>query len=840
MTVVDYQKPSTDWPLWKKALRPVTSYTRWLHTRWPAGKPEKLPVADEQGRTAVDGLSIVGDLTGIPLLKLSANAGVDAVRRVADELGDSRAEADVLDVAIIGGGASGISAALEAEKLGLRYCVFEAARPFNTIKDFPKGKHIYLYPTDRPIEADFTLTDKSDVKEGLIEELETQTVDRGLKLVSGRVSHIERKGGLLHVVCPDGVESADKASLNGTGFVVGEKRVKAKKVIVGIGRSGNYRRLGVPGEELSDKVSSRLHDPAEYGGKHVLIVGGGDSALESAIALVKTGADVTLSYRKPEFNRPKPENAETINRLADNPDAEAEVETASDHRQGVSHGEWMKDDQPDGTAFAKGRLTLLMNSDVTEIREDAVDVKLKDSGETKTVENDQVFTMIGREAPLEFFRKSAVPIRGERSTWWWVSLIGFLIFCTWLYHWKADKPFFGIGGGYGETRWGLYTPSWLNLDPAVIWAGILGITPQPVINYFSADTTLGGVMVNALGSRSFYYTFAYSACVVIFGIDRMMRRKTPYVKVQTLTLMAFQVFPLFLLPELILPYMGANGWFDGGPMGWLADQFFPNGEYWRAYGLILAWPLMAWNLFTSEPIWGWVVLGVFQTFVFIPAIVYFLGKGAYCGWICSCGALAETLGDRHREKMPHGPFWNRFNMVGQVLLLFAFVLQGMYILRWMDVQWAVGATDFLAMNAPFISWAWFVDLLWAGIIGVGLYFWFSGRVWCRFACPLAALMHIYHRFGQFAILADKKKCISCNVCTSVCHQGIDVMSFANKGKPMKDPECVRCSACVQMCPTGVLSFGRISRGGVVLGEDKLAASPVRMKEVQLTVNGKNL
>jgi NosR/NirI family nitrous oxide reductase transcriptional regulator len=91
-------------------------------------------------------------------------------------------------------------------------------------------------------------------------------------------------------------------------------------------------------------------------------------------------------------------------------------------------------------------------------------------------------------------------------------------------------------------------------------------------------------------------------------------------------------------------------------------------------------------------------------------------------------------------------------------------------------------------------------------------------------------MHIYARFSQFRILTEKKKCISCNVCTSVCHQGIDVMNFANKGLPMSDPECVRCSACVQSCPTGVLSFGRVARDGSVLGHDSIAASPVRMAE----------
>ena len=124
----------------------------------------------------------------------------------------------------------------------------------------------------------------------------------------------------------------------------------------------------------------------------------------------------------------------------------------------------------------------------------------------------------------------------------------------------------------------------------------------------------------------------------------------------------------------------------------------------------------------------------------------------------------------------------------------------------------------LPFPLTFLNYNWLVDVTLAGILGVGLYVHLSGRVWCRFACPLAALMHVYARFSRFRIFADKKKCISCNVCTSVCHQGIDIMSFANKGIPMEDPQCVRCSACVQGCPTGVLSFGHYDRGGEIVLE----------------------
>jgi len=349
-----------------------------------------------------------------------------------------------------------------------------------------------------------------------------------------------------------------------------------------------------------------------------------------------------------------------------------------------------------------------------------------------------------------------------------------------------------------------------------------------------------------MASPSFYYTLAYSLVVVIFGIRRIRRRRTPYVKVQTLTLMAIQVIPLFILPVIVLPWLAANGAFDSGFGAWIERQFFPGESWWRAYGLILAWPLMVWNWFTAEPIWGWLVLGSLQTFVLIPGMIYFWGKGAYCGWICSCGAMAETLGDTQRHKMPHGPIWNRLNMVGQGILLIAAVMMVIRILGWALPEGNRAAQLFAWMHTEGVSGAaggsrgalnywWMVDLFLAGMLGYGLYFFMSGRVWCRFACPLAALMHIYHRFSRFRILAEKSKCISCNVCTSVCHQGIDVMNFANKGLPMADPECVRCSACVQMCPTGVLYFGQVDRAGneITTDPDWLAASPVRM-----TVNGK--
>src|SRR5436190_15757343 len=121
-------------------MNPIARYTQWLHTMWPAGTVEKLPEVNEDGTTAVPGVRIVGDLTGIPLLKFSADTGAKAIFAFLkeDDFQKRKGQAGDVDVAIIGAGVSGISAAMEAKKAGLRYVVFEASQAFSTIQNFPK------------------------------------------------------------------------------------------------------------------------------------------------------------------------------------------------------------------------------------------------------------------------------------------------------------------------------------------------------------------------------------------------------------------------------------------------------------------------------------------------------------------------------------------------------------------------------------------------------------------------------------------------------------------------------------------------------------------------------
>ena len=354
----------------------ISRYTNWLHTQWPAGGVEKGPGVNDDGTTNLKGVRVVGDLTGVPLLKFSADTGAKAVAGIlaeSDFKPGAGKDTRVYDLVIVGAGVSGISAAIEAKQAGLNFVIYEADESFATIHNFPRKKPIYTYPTEMQNAGELHF--KANVKEGLLEELKAQKSEPGIETTWAKVQHISRKGGVLELE-----------------FVKGEA-VKAQRVIVAIGRTGNFRKLNVPGESLG-KVSNRLIDASDLTGQTVMVVGGGDSELEAAVALVEAGALVSLSYRKREFSRAKPENVERVQALADD-----------------------------------GKLALYMGTNLQEINEDTVVVCGEDSVDC-TLANEVVYTLIGREPPLDFFRKSKIPVTGDWTPKVWGSLIGFFIAFT--------------------------------------------------------------------------------------------------------------------------------------------------------------------------------------------------------------------------------------------------------------------------------------------------------------------------------------------------------------------------------------------------------------------------
>src|SRR5712692_3762952 len=259
-------------------------------------------------------------------------------------------------------------------------------------------------------------------KEQLLEDLEKQRKEAGVEVTNARIERIERSGGVLLL------HHGDKKTIT-----------KARRVIIGIGRSGNHRKLGVPGEDL-DKVFNRLYDPKEFAGQQVLVVGGGDSALETTIALVTSGAHVTLSYRKKEFARPKSENIAKIDMLVRDATADVQIENPTSERINTAMTSGMRRDKKTGS------LKLALGTEINRIEPDRV---VLTNGTEQPLPNDVVFTMLGREAPLEFFRRSKIPIAGESTTRGWILVSLFLAFCVFLYAWKS--------GGFAE--------SWLNPWP---------------------------------------------------------------------------------------------------------------------------------------------------------------------------------------------------------------------------------------------------------------------------------------------------------------------------------------------------------------------------------------
>ncbi len=724
---------------------------------------EALPEVAADFSTRVPGLFIVGDLTGTPLLKFAIDSGTRVVRSIARQ--SIPTAADRVPLVIVGAGVAGLAAAMEAKRLGISFQLIESARRLDTLENFPLKKPIFTNPDTMVPEGDLQLPEGDLDREGLIASLLEQSQRAGIESISGRVQSVDRDADGLTVKLEDGT------------------RIEASRVVIAIGRSGDHRKLGVAGEDL-DHVSQRLHDPSDHRGESVVVVGGGDSACEVAISLADADAKVTLIHRGDQWVRPGRASIEGV---------EERVE--------------------------RGTLQVEASAQVIEL--DAQSVTLETPTGVKKIEATSVYTMIGREAPLGLLRRSGVKIRGEWTAGSWISLLLVLVLFSWIYHWKRQGVWPPLAewwidrGGFpsGLDQW---------------WASLGGA--------FADRSTLLGTLATSVSQPGFWYSLVYTLVILVFGIRRMKRRPTQYVRWQTWTLISIQAIPLFLLPYWILPWLGDLGCFDDGWGRTLANALFPitenypaGREYWRAFGLILAWPLFFWNVFTDQPMMVWLVISVIQTFVLLPLAIRRWGKGVYCGWICSCGALAETLGDTQRHKMPHGPWTHRLNFIGQFFLLLTLILLETRLWSWCFPDswlgsWSLSVYHGILHGIPLLSYEWTVDLFFSGILGVGLYWHFSGRVWCRFACPLAALMNIYARFSRFRIIADKKRCISCNLCTAVCHQGIDVMGFAQRGIPVEDPQCVRCSACVEECPTAVLRFGEVDRDGRVVRLDRLEAT----------------
>ena len=318
--------------------------------------PLKIPEIDENFQTAVPGQYLIGEVAGKPLVKNAANLGRAAIEHMlaaglrAGAIG--RGE-NTFDVAIIGSGPGGLSAALSCIQRGLSYVVLEKEQEIaSTIARYPKGKLVMAEPYDTENLSLLPVFDSA--KEQLI-PIWRELIDR----VGVRV----QQGESVESVQPSADGSFEIRSTVGA--------YRAQRVVMSIGTRGKPRTLQVQGENLP-KIFSLLEDPDEWRGKTVLVVGGGDSACEAALALADAGAKVMISYRGKGFNRAAPKNKQTIEAYA-----------------------------------SEGRIKAKLGSQVLGFEPDSVTLALGD-GSQKRYANDAAFVLIGADPPVQWLEKMGI------------------------------------------------------------------------------------------------------------------------------------------------------------------------------------------------------------------------------------------------------------------------------------------------------------------------------------------------------------------------------------------------------------------------------------------------
>ena len=313
--------------------------------------------------------------------------------------------------------------------------------------------------------------------------------------------------------------------------------------------------------------------------------------------------------------------------------------------------------------------------------------------------------------------------------------------------------------------------------------------------YLERGVRLVDPLANALaGSKAdhwFFYGFLYTLAILVFGVRMFMKyRHNRYQLIRTGSVMFFQLGFAFLIPQLLKAFNEPEFYFTYfWPLKY--DYLFPSTVgYLTGHSGALGTFMVFW--------------GAVATFVVTPVLTYFYGKRWYCSWVCGCGGLAETLGDPFRQLSSKSTLsWKvERSIIYSVLVL---------ITATTAVLWVNSATEgrvFGTLSGPMARWyGFFIGALFSGVIGVGFYPIMGSRVWCRFGCPMAAVLGLFQRFfSRFRITTNGGQCMSCGNCSTYGEMGIDVRSYAQLGENIVRSSCVGCGVCAAVCPRGVLKL----------------------------------
>jgi thioredoxin reductase/Pyruvate/2-oxoacid:ferredoxin oxidoreductase delta subunit len=326
------------------------------------GMSADLPTLSAQHETNLPNLFIAGELGGLALIRNAINQGRECVDTIASRISTLRGSSTPgpLDLLIVGAGPAGISASLRAVERKLNYLTIEQDDVGGTVAKYPRQKLVMTTPVELPLYGKFKKMELS--KEDLIALWKSVLERSDFKVRTGeKVEQIQKgDGGIFTIVSNKG-------------------QYRARAVILALGRSGNPRKLGVKGEEMP-KVMYRLIETDHYINKRILVVGGGDSAVEAAMGLAnQKGNHVTLSYRKESFGRIKERNAQRIQ-------------------------EYLR----------LKKLEVVFNSLPTEFHKDKAVLQI--NGSTREIANDYVFIFAGGEPPRAFLEKIGVKLGNRDMT----------------------------------------------------------------------------------------------------------------------------------------------------------------------------------------------------------------------------------------------------------------------------------------------------------------------------------------------------------------------------------------------------------------------------------------